>query len=196
MPAIDDGAVFAPTRVRSARRPRILAAVVVVAVVGLIAVGALDRTSAPSLASVTTATSAPIASPRAQTARSSRPPPRASLGAPGITHGRAVGGLPPILLDATRHASTISVHGDLLAQQVTRVLVSLQSLDGQVASSDSVSIPAPVGDGRDPRPPLGFDVELAVPTGLATGVLVVQAQAYDAENRLIASTRVRLAPEM
>ena len=81
-------------------------------------------------------------------------------------------------------------------QQVTQVIVSLQSPDGQVVDSGSVTIPAAVGDGRDHRPPLAFDVELAVPTILATVVLVVQAQAFNAEDGLIASTRVRLEAEM
>ena len=102
----------------------------------------------------------------------------------------------PINLDATRQPSAVFVHGDVFAQQVTWVSVSLQTLDGQVGGWASVSIPGAAGDGRDHRPALGFDVELAVPTTMAAGVLVVQANAHNAEGGLIASTRVRLEPEM
>ena len=102
----------------------------------------------------------------------------------------------PINLQATRHPSTIFVHADVFAQQVTWVFVSLLSLDGQVGGWASVSIPGAAGDGRDHGPALRFDVELAVPTGMATGVLVVQANAYNAAGTLIASTRVRLTPNM
>jgi hypothetical protein len=102
----------------------------------------------------------------------------------------------PIALQASRHPSTVYVHGDVFAQQVTWVFVSLQSLDGQVGGWASVSIPGAAGDGRDHRPALRFDVELAIPTGLATGVLVVQANAYNASGSLVASTRVRLTSDI
>ena len=46
------------------------------------------------------------------------------------------------------------------------------------------------------RPALRFDVELAVPTAMAAGVLLVQANAYNAKGGLIAATRLRLAAEM
>ena len=101
----------------------------------------------------------------------------------------------PINLEATRQASTVFVHGDVFAQQVTWVYVSLQTLDGQVGGWASVSIPGAVGEGRDHRPALRFDVELSVPTGMVTGVLLVQANAYNGNGRLIASTRLRLAAD-
>ena len=41
--AREDGAVFAPARVRGSRSPRILASVVVIAVGALVAIGVLDR---------------------------------------------------------------------------------------------------------------------------------------------------------
>lgn len=102
----------------------------------------------------------------------------------------------PIALDATRQASAVFVHGDVFADQVTWVFVSLQSLDGQVGGWASVSIPGAAGEARDNRPALRFDVELAIPTTMATGVLMVQANAYNAGGVLIASTRVRLAADM
>jgi hypothetical protein len=102
----------------------------------------------------------------------------------------------PIELQATRHPSTVFVHGDVFAEQVTWVFVSLQTLDGQVGGWASVSIPGAAGTANDHRPALRFDVELAVPTTMATGVLVVQANAYNAGGLLIASTRVRLTPDL
>lgn len=101
----------------------------------------------------------------------------------------------PIFLAATRQPSAVFVHGDVDAQQVTWVFVSLQTLDGQVGGWASVSIPGAAGGGKG-RPALRFDVELAVPTAMATGVLTVQANAYNANGGLIASTRLRLAAEM
>jgi hypothetical protein len=101
----------------------------------------------------------------------------------------------PIHLAATRHPSTVYVHGDVFAQQVTWVFVGLQTLDGQVAGWASVTIPGAAGDGRDHRPALRFDVELAIPGTLATGVLIVHANAYNAVGGLVAATRVRLEPQ-
>jgi hypothetical protein len=102
----------------------------------------------------------------------------------------------PIALEATRQASSVFVHGDVFADQVTWVFVSLQTLDGQVGGWASVSIPGAAGAGTDHRPALRFDVELAVPTVMASGVLLVQANAYNAKRGLIASTRLRLAAAM
>ncbi len=102
----------------------------------------------------------------------------------------------PVSIQASRHPSTVFVHGDVFAPQVTWVYVSLQSLDGQIGGWASVSIPGAAGNGRDHGPALRFDVELAIPTQLAAGVLLVQANAYDAAGGLVGSTRVRLAAEM
>jgi len=101
----------------------------------------------------------------------------------------------PIALEATRSPSSVFVHGDVFADQVTWVFVSLQALDGQVGGWASVSIPGAAGEGKG-RPALRFDVDLAVPTGMATGVLMVQANAYNSKGVLVASTRVRLGAEM
>lgn len=205
MPAIDDGAVFALTRVRAAHRPRLLASIVALAIVGLIAVGALDRRFAPSPASVTAATTAPIATLRAQTGRSSRPPPIASLGGRGISQ-RFDPAFPnlivteasqngPISVLATRRPSMVTVYGAVNLQQVTRVLVTMQSLDGQPAGSTSAVVPESSGEGKDHLPPLGFNLQLAVPTELVDRILVVQTSAYDKLGRLLATTRSELAPE-
>jgi hypothetical protein len=102
----------------------------------------------------------------------------------------------PINLDATRQSSSVFVHGDVFAENVTWVYVSLQTPDGRVAGWASVSIPGAAGDGRDQRPALRFDVELAIPTAMASGALSVQANAYDVSGTVIASTRVRLDPQM
>jgi hypothetical protein len=101
----------------------------------------------------------------------------------------------PLSLEATRHPSAVFVHGEVFADKVTWVFVSLQTLDGQVGGWASVSIPGAAGEASG-RPALRFDVELAIPTGMATGVLMVQANAYDATGGIIASTGVRLAAEM
>jgi len=101
----------------------------------------------------------------------------------------------PIALEATRNPSSVFVHGDVFADQVTWVFVSIQTLDGQVGGWTSVSIPGAAGESKG-RPALRFDVDLAVPTAMATGVLMVQANAYNAKGVLVASTRVRLAAEM
>jgi len=102
----------------------------------------------------------------------------------------------PVSIQATRHPSTVFVHGDVVAQQVTWVYVSVQSLDGQIGGWASVSIPGGASGGGDHQPALRFDVELAIPTEMAAGVLLVQAHAYNAAGGLVGSTRVRLAAEM
>src|SRR5262249_56735477 len=105
--------------------------------------------------------------------------------APEVTETSAPG---PVSIQATRLPSTVFVHGEVVAQQVTWVYVSLQSLDGQIGGWASVSIPGAAGAGSDHLPGLRFDVELAIPTELAAGVLLVQANAYDAARGLVGST--------
>lgn len=102
----------------------------------------------------------------------------------------------PITVLATRRPSMVTVYGAVSLQQVTLILVSIQSLNGQPAGSASAVIPHPASDGRDHMPPLGFNLRLAVPAGLADRVVVVQTSAYDTRGRLLATTRAQLAPEL
>jgi hypothetical protein len=103
----------------------------------------------------------------------------------------------PIQLEATRQPSSVFVHGDVFAKRITWVFVALQSLDGQVGGWASVSVPGSASaPTRSGTPALRFDVELNVPTDLATGVLIVQANAYDASGALVGTTSVRLEPHM
>lgn len=102
----------------------------------------------------------------------------------------------PISVLATRRPSMVTVIGAVSLQQVARILVSMQSLDGQPAGSASTLFPQSATDGRDHLPPLGFNLRLAVPAKLADRVVVVQTSAYDTRGRLLATTRAQLAPEL
>jgi hypothetical protein len=102
----------------------------------------------------------------------------------------------PIAVLATRRPSMVTVVGAVRLQQVARILVTVQSLDGQPAGSASEVIPLSVSDGKDHLPPLGFNIWLAVPAGLANRVLVVQASAYDTRGLLLATTLAQLDPEL
>ena len=202
-----EGADFEAARVAgSRRRPPIAVLAWVVILGGVIAIGLSGRSgsaaggTATGQAAATTLDVAPTG-PRGLSSfrvvegpRSPRFDPDFPTLPPRTTTETSAPG--PIGLQATRHPSTVFVHGDVFAGQVTWVFVSLQTLDGQVGGWASVSIPGAAGEGQDDRPALRFDVELAIPTAMATGVLLVQANAYNAEGALIASTRVRLAAEM
>ena len=195
---------FAASRVRGSRRPPILVLGWVVVLGGVMALGLSARSGGSGSEAVVANAASPAAStfdfqPNPSFFRiiDKTIPPRFEPDFPSFPTNIVATSEPgPINLQASRHPSTIFVHGDVFAQQVTWVFVSLQSLDGEVAGWASVSIPGAAGDSRDHRPALRFDVELAIPTGLATGVLVVQANAYNAAGGLIAATRVRLTPEM
>jgi hypothetical protein len=195
-----EGAQFATAGLRGSRRPPIFVVSWVVVLAAFVGIGLSGRPggSGTSTGADQQATAAIDAQPTGAPARTtSRPidariPPRFDPTYPDfiVIETSAPG---PINLQATRQPSTVYVHGDVFAQQVTWVFVSLQSLDGQVGGWASVSIPGAAGAGRDHRPALRFDVQLAIPTELAAGVLAVQANAYDAGGGLVASTRVRLA---
>ena len=102
----------------------------------------------------------------------------------------------PITVLATRRPSMVSVFGAVSLQQVARILVTVQSLDGQPAASTSEIFPQSASEGKDHMPPLGFNIWLAVPAGLANRVLVVQTSAYDTRGLLLATTLAQLDPEL
>jgi hypothetical protein len=195
----EESADFAATRVGGARRrPSIVAlawfgvlsAVVILGVSGRLP-GFGDSSAGAGAGASATAAQA-LAQGTARVARRTAPPRfepdmmAIETSAPG-----------PIQLEATRQPSSVFVHGDVFAKRITWIFVALQSLDGQVGGWASVSVPgsASAATGSN-APAMRFDVELAVPTALSTGVLVVQANAYDASGALVGSTRVRLAPQM
>jgi hypothetical protein len=190
---------FAASQVDGRRRRPSMALLGWVAVlVGVVGLGLSGR-SGDTAAGPLAATDSSTAVPRPSAESTVAPPPTRSVVPPRFEPDGfpiATGAPGPIQIQATREPSTVYVHGDVFAQQVTSVFVGLQSLDGQVGGWASVVIPGAAGDGRDHRPALRFDVELAVPTGLATGVLVVRANAYNADGRLVGSTNVRLEPQM
>lgn len=199
-----ESADFAASRVRGSKRPPILVVGWVVVLGGVMALGLSARSGesggGPAVAGAASpATSTLELQPNSSFFRiiDRSIPPRFDPDFPSFpTNVVATSAPGPINLQASRHPSTIFIHGDVFAQQVTWVFVSLQSLDGQVGGWASVSIPGGASDGRDHRPALRFDVELAVPTGMATEALVVQALAYNAAGVLVATTRVRLTPDL
>jgi hypothetical protein len=203
------GAVFAPTSVQGARRPRIVILLLVVAVGGLIALAALGGTApTPQSAAVEEATESPAATVVAQAQRSSRPPPRASLHPPGVVLSRRfdpafpnlivveAGQTRTLAIEATRRPSMVAIHSAVFAQQATRAVFILHTLDGEVADSIAMLDPAMLADGRDVRPSWPIAVELAIPTAVASKVLVVEAEVYGADDARIDTIRLQLAPEM
>jgi hypothetical protein len=139
--AAQDGAVFAPVRVKGTRRPRILAALVIAGVGGLVAIGALDRgTAPPQTAAIADATDAQATTLPTPTLRSIRPTPRASIQVPGSFNGPA--GSPPFIdLDIRPAGSHLFIHGDVFSLDVVRVTVRLEDTAGNVAATKSVDIP-------------------------------------------------------
>ena len=101
----------------------------------------------------------------------------------------------PMQVEAKRHPQTIFAHGDVDAQRITWVFVSVLDDIGRVAGWTSVSVPGAVGPNANGGPTLRFDVELAIPADF-DGRLWVRAQAYDADGKVVASTSVEIpAPE-
>lgn len=99
----------------------------------------------------------------------------------------------PIQLQAQRHASSVFVHGDIYAADITWVFFSLQGPDGRVAGWASVSMPGSVGPAAaSGGPAMRFDVELAVPSDFNEGTLLVLAHAYNTHGVLVSATSVHL----
>ena len=101
-----------------------------------------------------------------------------------------------LAIRATRHPSKVAIHGDVLAQEATAVVFTLQALDGQVAKSIALNVSALLADGRNHRPSWPMDVELAIPTAMAASACIVEADVYGPEGSRIDRIRLRLAPEM
>jgi len=192
--AREDGAVFAPTRVRGARGPRVVATVVLGTVGALVAVGALDRAPAPNRAAVAPSSEAPAATLRAQTVRSSRPPPRASAGAAASSPDPALDAV--FDFDIRPAGSHLFIHGDVFSLAVTHVRVTLEDAAGHVA--DRVSVDVPGGSrafllGAVPR----FDVHFFLPDEVQADGYVIAATALDSKGHRLATLeqRVPRAPE-
>jgi len=199
------GADFEPARLNAPRRrPSIAIVGWLVVLIGFVAIGLSGRSSEPP--ADTTAAASPAgaaADGRATGVPSLGVPPRHDVqlsrrfdpAFPSLIVVQASES-GPISLLATRRPSLITVLGAVSLQQVTRILVTVQSLDGQPAASASEVIPLSASDGKDHMPPLGFNIWLAVPAGLADRVLVVQTSAYDTRGLLLATTLAQLDPEL
>jgi hypothetical protein len=187
-------ATFAAERVPGSRRPPILLLGWVLVLGGIVALGLSGRAPDPGAGPGTAA----ISSERP--ALVPTPPPVATLSRrfdpayPSliVTAATEPG---PIQFEAVRSPSSIAVHGTTNTQQVARVLVSVQSLDGRLAGSTSTRIRGPYGDGADHLPPQAFVLSLPMPARIGVRVVVVEAAAYSAGGELVASARVWLEPE-
>src|SRR5262245_47521474 len=136
--AREDGAVFAPTRVRSSRRQQVLASIVIVAVAALVAVGVLDRQPEHGDIAVAPVPAAPSATLPTKTARATRPP-RPSNGLPGIVTGQP--GDQIFAFDVRPAGSHLFIHGDVFSLAVSRVRVTLEDAAGHVAARRAVDLP-------------------------------------------------------
>lgn len=177
--AAQDGAVFAPVRVKGTRRPRILAALVIAGVGGLVAIGALDRaTEPPQTVGIADATGPAATTPPSPTLRSSRPTPRASVQVPGSFDGPA-GSARFIDLEIRPAGSHLFIHGDVFSLDVVRVTVRLEDTAGNVAATKSVDIPGgstAFRIGAVPR----FDVHFLLADEVQADGFMVSATALDA----------------
>jgi hypothetical protein len=101
-----------------------------------------------------------------------------------------------VAIQATRRPPSVAIRGSVFAQEATRVLFTIQGLDGDVADSIAVGVPAMLADGRNLRPSWPMAVELAIPTDLASSALVIGAEVYGAEGVHIDGIRLRLGFEI
>jgi hypothetical protein len=187
----DDGAVFAPARVRGSRGSRILVGVAVVLVGALVAIGVLDRQPESADVAVLPASDAPAppATIRPETARSSRPPPRASIGVPGSGTGSPTAQV--FDFDVRPAGSHLFIHGDVFSLTVTRVRVRIEDSAGHVAATRAVDVPGGSRAfliGAVPR----FDVHFFLPDELQADGFVVSATALDAKGHRIVTLEQRV----
>ena len=182
-PRAPDGAVFAPTVVRRARAPRVLAGIVVTALGGLVAIGALDRGVTPEPNSAAVAPGALVATPLPSGRSASRPPPQAAVASPRPRTGPATfDGL--VQLDVRPAGSRLFVHGDVYSLKVEVVVLSIEDATGHVADTRSVRL-----QGGSTAFRLGantrFDALFEVPDELMGEGVWVHADAYDTRGRII-----------
>jgi hypothetical protein len=194
-----EGASFASARLPSRReRPPVFLLAFLVVLSGIVVIGVGGRTPAvpavvPPLALVSPsgiAMAATLTSPSRLPGGPSFSPGSLPTPAPILTTGPG-----PIQLQARRHPETMFVAGDVFAEHVTWVFVSLQDQRGRVAGWASVSMPGAAGPGVGAGPTLRFAVELAVPADAVSATIWVLAGAYDTEGKLVASTRLEVGPD-
>jgi hypothetical protein len=179
----DDGAIFAPTRIRAPGRPPIVPLALALAVSTLIVLGSIeglrgDRSSAPD----GQATGA--APDLAQAARTPRP-----TRAPGATLVPPQRLSPDILeLDLRPAGGDLFVHGEVFSLSVVVVIVSIEDNLGHASDVQSVKLQ---GGSTAFRlgPNARFDVRFEVPEEDMGEGLWVQANGYDFRGRIIESVR-------
>jgi hypothetical protein len=190
----EDGAVFAPARVRTTRGPRLLAACVAIALSGLVAIAALDRLTGPDQpSSRATARDAAAAVPSSPVARASRAPATPKERSQRFTNGPEIeprpGSAQVLLLDLRPAGSHLFVHGDVFSLAIVRVSVALEDGGGSlVAARESVGIPGgstAFRIGAVPR----FDVQFSVPDEVMGEGMWVAVTAYNAAGRALATLR-------
>jgi hypothetical protein len=185
--AREDGAVFAPTRVRKGRGPRALASIVILAIGTVVAIGAIDRQPQPGPSVVARATETPAGTPGNRTARSSTPQPRAARITPGYPP-RVIDSV--LRLDVRPAGSHLFVHGDIYSVSVTHVDVTLEDLAGHVAATKAVDVP-----GGSTAFRIGavsrFDVHFFLPDEVQADGFVVLVSALDSKGHELATMRDR-----
>jgi hypothetical protein len=186
----DEGAVFAPTSVRGARGPRMLAAVVVVALGGLVAIGAFDRQPEPDAVAAAPTADQRVAASELPAPWPRLPRPRGTIGAPGLVQGRFVDSV--IRIDVRPAGSRLYIHGDVFSLAVATVSVRIEDDLGNVAATQFVGVPGgstAFWVGAVPR----FDVHFFFPDEVQADGYIVAATALDARGHEIATLRQRVA---
>jgi hypothetical protein len=183
-----EGATFEAARLGGPRRrPPVLVLAFAILLTGVVAIGISGRTpaAAPGVpgSPLALASAAPVS-------RGPEGPPVGPGSSPDHAPIVATPGGGPIELLVRRHPETMFVHGDVFVERATWVFVSLQNSVGRVAGWASVSIPGAAGPATGNGPTLRFDLELAVPSDFVDGPIWIQAYAYDAQGRIVASARL------
>ncbi|MBI2780647.1 MAG: hypothetical protein HYX55_02470 [Chloroflexi bacterium] len=185
-----ESAAFQAARVvRERGRPPAFVLGFFVVIAALVVVGVGGRSSAtPTPPPVAIGSPAGTARPTVPSSPAPTVPafrPDASLAAGPVVRS----GPGPIQLESHRLSTSMYVHGDVFVANVTWVYVSLQDNRGRVAGWASVSVPGSAGPPQGDGPTLRFDVDVGVPAGFE-GPLRINANAYDADGALMASTRL------
>jgi hypothetical protein len=191
-----ESASFETSRVGGSRRtrPPVLAAAFVLVLIAVVGVGLSGRLGAGSFPKDVAIGRTSPPTPEASALDGAAVPASSVLGIPafpadtGPIYTSAPG---PMHIEAKRHPQTIFVHGDVDADRITWVFVSVQDEVGRVAGWTSVSVPGAAGRNKSGGPALRFDTELAIPDDFE-GPLFVRAQAYDLAGKVVASTTVEI----